>query len=500
MSKKLHKTSPEPFGDRFRFSIVYKLSLKLFLRLAGIFLAIDIIIGLLAAGAVIVYSEKRAELALDVVSQSGLPDEASRQWLRLSGLELTELDRPPRGHVPPDPIKRLLPETTAFGARRFKVTIDKSAAALDRLRSLEYIIELEHGGRVLEISCSLNSFVVIIFHAYAALLAIELLILLSRTFKDARLVRRTLEPIAELARAAQSLNKVGSRPDFDMAELAGTLAGINAARLDTRIKIDETQDELKGLAKAINDMLERINESYRAQVRFVSDASHELRTPISVIQGYANLLDRWGKKDEKTLQESINAIKEEAANMKDLVEQLLFLARGDNNTITLHIEDFRLSELSEEVVNEMRMIDGAHNYSHHPSEAAVSADRALVKQALRILLDNAIKYTPPGGNIKIASDTDGGLSRISVQDDGIGINPEAVPKIFDRFYRTDESRARATGGAGLGLSIARWITLRHGGHMEVLSREGLGTRITLVLPSAGTGGGEKSALQLVEKT
>lgn len=498
MSKKLHKASPEPFGDRFRFSIVYKLSLKLFLRLIGIFLTIDIVICLLVAGAVIVHSEKRVADALNVISQSGLPNDASQQWLGLSGLELAELDRPPRGYVPPDSIKRLLPNTTAFGARRFKLTLDKSATALDRLRSLEYIIELEHGGRLLEISYSLDSFVGILIHAYAALLAIELLILLSRTFKDARLIRRTLEPISELARAAQSLNKVGSRPDFDMAELAGTLEGINAARLDTRIKVDETQDELKGLAKAINDMLARINESYRAQIRFVSDASHELRTPISVIQGYANLLDRWGKKDEKTLQESISAIKEEAANMKDLVEQLLFLARGDNNTIMLHLEDFSLSELSEEVVNEMRMIDGAHNYSHCPSEAAVSADRALVKQALRILLDNAIKYTPPGGNIKIASETDGRLSRISVQDDGIGINPEAVPKIFDRFYRTDESRARATGGAGLGLSIARWITLRHGGHMEVLSREGLGTRVTLILPSPGTGGGE-TALQQLEK-
>ena len=108
-------------------------------------------------------------------------------------------------------------------------------------------------------------------------------------------------------------------------------------------------------------MLDRINESYRSQVRFVSDASHELRTPISVIQGYANLLDRWGKNDEKTLQESIDAIKDETANMKGLVEQLLFLARGDNNTMALQIEHFELSALAVEVLQETQMIDAGMN-------------------------------------------------------------------------------------------------------------------------------------------
>ena len=102
-------------------------------------------------------------------------------------------------------------------------------------------------------------------------------------------------------------------------------------------------------------------------------------------------------------------------------------------------------------------------------------------------MDNAIKYTPPGGHITVAVRKDGGNAMLSVQDDGIGIVPEAVPKIFDRFYRADESRTRATGGAGLGLSIAKWITQRHNGHMEVLSREGIGTRITLLLPTAETG-------------
>jgi two-component system, OmpR family, sensor histidine kinase ArlS len=231
-------------------------------------------------------------------------------------------------------------------------------------------------------------------------------------------------------------------------------------------------------------MLDRINESYRSQVRFVSDASHELRTPISVIQGYANLLDRWGKKDEKTLQESIDAIKDETANMSGLVEQLLFLARGDNNTMALQVERFDLSTLADEVLRETQMIDGRHEYDSCVTPVFINADKSLIKQATRILIDNAMKYTLSGKRISISVSDEDGYARLTIQDEGIGIAPEAVPKIFDRFYRADESRARATGGTGLGLSIAKWITERHGGHMEVLSRLDIGTRISIVLPTA----------------
>jgi len=484
MSKKEQK-APEAFGERYRFSIVYKLSLRLFLRLVGIFLTMDIMLCILLTGAFIVRSERQAAAAFEIVSEAGAPDEISGRWLALSDLRISEPERPPRGFLLPERVRRRLDEPTAFAARRFGIDKTKGLSLLERLESLSYIIELDHYGRTISIAASARSFVGVSRNLFIGLIIVELIILFSKAFEDARLVRRMLRPIAELEKAAHTLNRVGSRLDpGEMESLAGTLEGINAARLDTRIKIEETQEELKGLARAINGMLDRISESYKAQVRFVSDASHELRTPISVIQGYANLLDRWGKHDEKTLQESITAIKEEAANMKELVEQLLFLARGDNNTIILNIEDFSLSELSEEVVSEMQMIDGTHSYHLKLSEAAVSADRALIKQALRILVDNAIKYTPSGGNITLATAQEGEYSRVSVQDDGIGISPEDVPRIFDRFYRTDESRARATGGAGLGLSIARWITLRHGGHVEVLSREGIGTRITLVLPAA----------------
>jgi signal transduction histidine kinase len=335
-----------------------------------------------------------------------------------------------------------------------------------------------------EIGLGIGQFLLYFIYAFIALLVFELLTLLSRTVNDRRMVRRTLGPIAELARAAQSLNEVNKQLDNEkMMALAGRLDGIDAGRLDTRIQIDDVQEELKNLAVAINGMLDRINESYAAQTRFVSDASHELRTPIAVIQGYANLLDRWGKDDEKALTESVSAIKDEAGNMKDLIEQLLFLARGDSNRIKLVEERVEVYSLFEEVISEMRMLDNGHEFKISGSDVVITADRALLKQALRILVDNAIKYTDSDGEITISASSDDISARLSVSDNGIGIAPEILPYVFNRFVRADESRTRSTGGAGLGLSIAQWIAARHNGYIEVLSREGIGTRITIVLPA-----------------
>ena len=386
----------------------------------------------------------------------------------------------------PLPFSYLLPAETREARRGIALRDGGSRYFPERFEGVDYIVIVAAGGTEYKINVALRPFLHLIYIAAAILVAWELLTLIIRAGKDRRMVRSTLDPITALTRAAQDLGSVTRSLDPEkMAALAGRLENINAARLDTRIPVDDTQEELKNLARAINGMLDRVSDSYRAQVRFVSDASHELRTPISVIQGYANLLDRWGKNDEKTLQESITAIKEEAAGMKGLVEQLLFLARGDNNTILLQPEAFSLGELAGEVLSETRMIDAAHDYAAEIGDTTIVADRALIKQALRILVDNAIKYTDAGGRITILTGSDGAWATMGVRDNGIGISPEKLPRVFDRFYRADESRARATGGAGLGLSIASWITSRHGGHMEVVSREGLGTKITIALPTDG---------------
>jgi len=316
--------------------------------------------------------------------------------------------------------------------------------------------------------------------------------------------RRTLAPIRELTEMAHSISserqpRAKRQEDLKLSGTIDTLNTITAKRLDTRIQITGERAELQGLAGAINSMLDRLDEAYQSQLRFVSDASHELRTPIAVIQGYANLLDRWGKDDPAALQESIDAIKAEAQSMQALVEQLLFLARTDNNSIVLKLELLDITALTAEVLRDSQIIDGAHAF--RPSIAPdlwAQGDIGLVKQALRIFVDNAIKYTPAGERITVSAAREGDWVKVAVSDNGIGIPEEDLPQVFDRFFRADESRTRKTGGTGLGLSIAKWIVHRHGGHLEILSRKDAGTRLTMLLPAAQTPAGEPTSASTEE--
>ena len=230
-------------------------------------------------------------------------------------------------------------------------------------------------------------------------------------------------------------------------------------------------------------VLRPVAESRQRQNRFIAAASHELRTPIAVIQGYANMLDRWGKDDPAVRQEAISAIRAEADSMATLVEQLLFLARGDNNTQTVHFKAFDLSAVVDEVYRETELLEtGRQVGSAIQPGIRFYGDTGLLKQALRILVDNAVKYTPEGGALFVRLKGKEGIVQLSVSDTGQGIAPDDLPKVFQRFYRTDESRTRQTGGTGLGLSIAQWTAARHGGWIQVSSKQGLGSRFTLVLP------------------
>lgn len=326
------------------------------------------------------------------------------------------------------------------------------------------------------------------------LAAAEFLLWLTNLASIRRAVRKTLAPIQQLAATAQSISvepTVAPRrpvpePAQEELELAGTIDTLNritAKKLDTRIAIDDERVELRDLASAINGMLDRLDAAYSSQLRFVSDASHELRTPIAVIQGYANLLDRWGKEDPAVLQESIDAIKGEAEGMKALVEQLLFLARSDNNSIVLDLKPLNISEVAAEMLRNTQIIDQEHQFSSDIApELYVQGDGTLLKQALRIFMENAVKYTPGGEGIKVSATQADGWVRVSVTDNGIGIPEKDIPHVFERFFRSDESRARATGGTGLGLAIAKWTIQRHGGNVEILSRQDIGTRLTMVLP------------------
>ena len=363
--------------------------------------------------------------------------------------------------------------------------------AIDSLRGASYIFYGPDGVRY-EVAC--QAYVDTMGMAALVLLAIETLIFLGQMLSGRKKARRLLRPLDRMARAAELLGRNAGRVeapaptvDVDDAKLHGLEDAIGRISPEhPEEKLDMGDSDLQGLEDAINGLLSRMHQAYRQQAQFVSDASHELRTPIAVIQGYAGMLDRWGKQDEKVLDESISAIKSEAGYMSKLVEQLLFLARGDTGRNRMEFQEISLGELMEEVCEDCRVIDKGHDYRlEKRGEARCSGDWDMLKQCARILTDNALKYTPEGGLICLRTYTNAaGEVCMEVQDSGIGISAEDMQHMFDRFYRSDPARARQSGGTGQGLAIARWIVDRHGGHFDVLSREGLGTRMTVCLPAA----------------
>ena len=268
-------------------------------------------------------------------------------------------------------------------------------------------------------------------------------------------------------------------------EFTWTARSIEVERLGRRLDVPRARDELSELARTFNRMLDRLQEGFSQQQRFVSDASHELRTPLTVILGYSDMLSRWGREDKNILDEGITAIRSEAENMQQLIEKLLFLARADQKRQAVNKEAVDLAELLADTIEKMHTVTTSHEVTLGRNDpATVSADPVLLRQLLRIFLENSVKYTPPGGHIHAYSirSNDGSSVTVTLTDDGIGIAPEHQARIFDRFYRVDSSRTKETGGSGLGLSIARWIAERHDIKLVLKSAVDEGTTITLNIP------------------
>ena len=296
--------------------------------------------------------------------------------------------------------------------------------------------------------------------------------------------RRYLQQLSTLAQEARRLteeerSRSTLTPKVDQLEEAiDHISPTQTARLQMH------DPDLQGLEDAINDLLDRMQAAYSQQTQFVSDASHELRTPIAILKGYADLLERWGKDDPQVRDEAIHAIQTEADRMRRLVDQLLFLARGDSGRAPLQKTVLDLAALIGEVWEESRMIDPNHNWVlDAPQPVSFTGDGDLLKQALRVLADNAAKYSPIDSTIVLRCGIDEtGAPCLTVRDHGMGIKQQDLPHIFDRFYRSDPARSRQSGGSGLGLAIAHWIVARHGGHIQVSSWEGVGTRFAVLLP------------------
>jgi two-component system sensor histidine kinase ArlS len=255
-----------------------------------------------------------------------------------------------------------------------------------------------------------------------------------------------------------------------------TRENLSTSRIDDKM----ARGELKELIQVLNRMLDNLQESFEAQERFVSDASHELKTPIAVLQGYSEILKRWGKEDRAVLDESIDAIFKETQHMKNLVEMLLFLSRANNKKVNLKIENFFLNDLLEEIIKDTQATCGGTRTISTGKMMAftVDADRELIKQLIRIIVDNAIKYTKDGGEIKFSCYTEDDYAFIVIQDNGIGISKEDLSHVFERFYRADKARSRNS-GAGLGLSIAKKIADAHNAEILISSEPGQGTIVNL---------------------
>jgi two-component system OmpR family sensor kinase len=255
---------------------------------------------------------------------------------------------------------------------------------------------------------------------------------------------------------------------------------IHADDLSRRIPYEGPTDEIGMLIGAFNSTLERLENLFTAQQRFLADVSHELRTPLTVIKGNVDLIRKFGSDDE-----SLDSIKDEIDRLNRMVGDLLLLARAESGKLPLDLAPVEMDTLLLEVFNEMRVLAGSKVTLKllEIDQAQVSGDRDRLKQVLINLISNAIHYTPAGGEVNLSLSKTSEFVQIVVRDTGPGIPTKDLPHIFDRFYRGEKSRTRSKAtGFGLGLSIAYWIVDMHQGSIDVESTVGVGTTFTIKIP------------------
>lgn len=266
---------------------------------------------------------------------------------------------------------------------------------------------------------------------------------------------------------------------------------ISAENLSSRLDVTNPRDELGRLATTINDLLARLESSFTEQQRFIADASHELRTPLAVLRGETEVaLGKTRTVDE--YEKSLSLIQDEAERLSRIVEDLFILAREPINTpAVLNKEPISLNEAVKDCARAAQVLAARKGVrlklETDPPSIALNGDEELIKRMILNLLDNAVKYTPRGGEISLALARENGNAEIVVSDNGIGIPETDQSRVFDRFYRVDKARARALGGAGLGLSIAQWIVEAHGGEIGVTSAPGRGSTFRVTLPAKASG-------------
>lgn len=288
------------------------------------------------------------------------------------------------------------------------------------------------------------------------LISIALVLCISY-FVGYRTARKQLRPIGVLGRAMEEMS---------------------AARLSDRLETEHIRSELVEVVDSYNHMLDKIEDAYERQKQFVSDASHELRTPLAVISGYADILSRWGAEDPAVRQEAIEAILSQSANMQELLERLLYIARSENGKIKAQPEQAALAPVAGDLLQDFRMMHPDREFTLRGAGSAW-CDPKMVRQILTILLDNSVKFTADGGKITVEIAEMQDQIAVRVIDDGVGMTEEVSARIFERFYKGDSSHNEK--GYGLGLSIAKLMTEIQGGTISVQSAPGKGSTFTFTL-------------------
>jgi heavy metal sensor kinase len=273
------------------------------------------------------------------------------------------------------------------------------------------------------------------------------------------------------------------RPVDEITQIARQ---IGSGDLSQRIRIRRANDELGRLASTFNEMIAKLEESFRQVKRFTADASHELKTPLTILRGEVEVgLKR--KRALKEYQRILVSNLEEVNRMSRIVEDLLTLSRADMGELTMEREEIELSSLAREVWEDLQIMaqeKGIQLKFTDDGFTMVEGDPLYLRQLILNLTENGLKYTPPGGKVElnVKGDRDHGLVSLFVSDTGVGIAKKDLKRVFDRFFRVDKARSRETGGTGLGLSICQWIAHAHEGQIGVQSKVGKGSTFTVTLP------------------
>lgn len=304
-------------------------------------------------------------------------------------------------------------------------------------------------------------------HVFATLLLVSIpILLLSAAAGGYWMSRRALAPVDQITQTARN---------------------ISVQSLSSRLAVPRTGDELQRLSETLNGMLERLEAAFKRIIQFTADASHELRTPVAVMRTRTELSLRKPRSADDYRQ-TLDQLQSELEKTSDLVERLMLLARADSGAEALQLSSADLREIVRDVCGQGKMlaeakgIDFREQISDQP--VRIKADVHALQRLFLILIDNAIKYTPEGGRVDVVVAQENGFAIGEVRDTGIGIAPQHLPNVFERFYRADKARSRDSGGVGLGLSIGRWIAEAHGGTIEVQSSLGSGSIFRLRLPLA----------------